>query len=187
MLTEDNKGSLEGEEKDVLAGDETLEQDDSKIENIEKEEDSENSIEAQLAQEKDKYLRLFAEFENFKKRTTKERIDLYKTANRELMLALLPALDDIDRALKEIQKAKDKELLKGVELIENKLFTILQDNGLERLEVEVGEELDTDKHEAITQIPAPKESLKNKIVDSIETGYSLNGKVIRFSKVVVGQ
>ena len=140
-----------------------------------------------LEQEKDKYLRLFAEFENFKKRTSKERIDLFKTAGQEVISSLLPLLDDFDRAYQEISKSKEKELLKGVELISNKLKDTLKNKGLELIDVKPGDVFNADDHEAITQIPAPNEDLKGKIIDVIEKGYKLGDKVIRFPKVVIGQ
>lgn len=140
-----------------------------------------------LKQEKDKYLRLFAEFENYKKRTSKERIELFKTANQELMTVLLPILDDFDRGLAEIKKVKDKNLLKGVELINDKLRSTLNQQGLQLMEVKVGDGFDAEIHEAITQIPAPDKKLKGKIVDVIEQGYTLGEKIIRFPKVVIGQ
>ncbi|REE81840.1 molecular chaperone GrpE [Lutibacter oceani] len=149
------------------------------------------SIEEQLkqdvAQEKDKFLRLFAEFENYKKRTSKERVELFRTANEELMTVLLPILDDFDRGLNEIKKADDKELLKGMELIKNKLYNSLTQKGLSHIEVKNGETFDVELHEAITQIPAPSEDLKGKIIDVVEQGYKLGDKVIRYPKVVVGQ
>ena len=137
--------------------------------------------------EKDKYLRLFAEFENYKKRTTKERIELYRTAGQDIMLSILPVLDDFDRGLAEIKKAKDKELLKGMQLINDKLRSTLTQKGLEEVEAKKGETFDADLHEAITQIPAPSEDLKGKIIDVIEKGYKLGDKIIRFPKVVIGQ
>ena len=140
-----------------------------------------------LQQEKDKYLRLFAEFENYKKRTSKERIELFKTANQELMTVLLPILDDFDRGLSEIKKVKDKNVLKGMELINNKLRAILTQQGLSELEVKQGDTFDAEIHEAITQIPAPSDKLKGKIVDVIEQGYKLGEKIIRFPKVIIGQ
>ena len=149
------------------------------------------SIEEQLAddlaKEKDKHIRLFAEFENFKKRTTKERIDLFKTANQEVLLALLPVLDDFDRALIEIKKTEDELLLKGVELIHDKLKNTLVAKGLDEVEVRVGDSFNADYAEAITQIPAPTPELKGKIVDVLEKGYKLGDKIIRFPKVVIGQ
>ena len=147
----------------------------------------EDSIEEQLAQEKDKFLRLFAEFENYKKRTTKERIDLFKTAGREVITALLPVIDDFDRALPEIKKSADTETLKGIELIHNKLKEVLKSKGLTEIEVGVGDDFDSEVHEAITQIPAPDDSLKGKVIDTVEKGYTLGDQIIRHPKVVVGQ
>ncbi|RMZ50424.1 nucleotide exchange factor GrpE [Flavobacteriaceae bacterium PRS1] len=140
-----------------------------------------------LQKEKDKFLRLFAEFENYKKRTTKERIELFTTASQDLMSSLLPVLDDFDRAYSEISKSNDKDLLKGVELISNKLKDILKSKGLAEVEVKSGDVFNADNHEAITQIPAPSKKLKGKILDVIEKGYALGDKVIRFPKVVIGQ
>ena len=147
----------------------------------------EEQLEQGLKEEKDKFLRLFAEFENYKKRTTKERIELFKTAGQEVIQSLLPILDDFDRALNEIEKAKDKELSKGVGLISNKLREILKSKGLEHIKVKAGDAFDADQHDAITQIPAPNKKLKGKIVDVIEQGYKLGDKTIRFPKVVTGQ
>ncbi|MEL1254194.1 nucleotide exchange factor GrpE [Flavobacterium sp. DGU38] len=148
------------------------------------------SVEEQLAQdlakEKDKFLRLFAEFENYKKRTSKERIDLFKTANQEVLLAMLPVLDDFDRAMVEISKSEDENLTKGVELIHEKLKSTLVTKGLEQVDLKAGDAFDADFAEAITQIPAPSDKLKGKIVDVIEKGYKLGDKIIRFPKVVIG-
>ncbi|MEM0577450.1 nucleotide exchange factor GrpE [Flavobacterium polysaccharolyticum] len=149
------------------------------------------SVEEQLAQdlakEKDKFLRLFAEFENYKRRTTKERIELFKTASQEVLLALLPVLDDFDRAMVEINKSEDELLAKGVELIHEKLKGTLVTKGLEVVDVKAGDAFDADFAEAITQIPAPSDDLKGKIVDVLEKGYKLGDKIIRFPKVVIGQ
>lgn len=147
----------------------------------------EERLQEELKQEKDKFLRLFAEFENYKKRTSKERIDLFRSANREVMEAMLPILDDFDRAYAEISKTDEKDLLKGVELIRNKLKSTLQQKGLSVIEVAQGDNFNADNHEAVTQIPAPTEDLKGKIIDVIEKGYALGDKVIRFPKVVIGQ
>jgi len=149
------------------------------------------SLEEQLAQdlakEKDKFLRLFAEFENYKRRTAKERLDLFKTANQEVLQAMLPVLDDFDRAINEIKKSDDDVLLKGVELIHEKLKNTVNSKGLEEVEVKVGDIFNADFAEAITQIPAPSPNLKGKIVDILEKGYKLGDKIIRFPKVVIGQ
>jgi len=146
----------------------------------------EEQLSADLAQEKDKFLRLFAEFENYKRRTTKERIELFSTASQDVIKALLPVLDDFDRALLEMSKSEATELSKGVELIKNKLSSTLEQKGLELVEVKSGEIFNADDHEAITQIPAPTDDMKGKIIDVIEKGYKLGDKVIRFPKVVIG-
>ena len=147
----------------------------------------EEQLTQDLAKERDKHLRLFAEFENYKKRTSKERIDLFKTANQEVLQAILPVLDDFDRAIIEIRKSEDELLLKGVELIHDKLKSTLFSKGLEEVEVKAGDLFDADFAEAITQIPAPSPNLKGKIVDILEKGYKLGDKIIRFPKVVIGQ
>lgn len=147
----------------------------------------EEKLQEDLAKEKDKFLRLFAEFENYKKRTAKERVDLIKTANQEVLLALLPVLDDFDRALVEIAKTEDEAMLKGVELIFEKLKSTLLSKGLEQVEIRVGDDFNADFAEAITQIPAPSANLKGKIVDVVEKGYKLGDRIIRFPKVVIGQ
>ena len=140
-----------------------------------------------IQQEKDKYLRLFAEFENYKKRTSRERIELFKTASQELMTSLLPIMDDFDRGLSEIKKVKDKELLKGMQLINDKFKNTLTQKGLTEIEVKEGDAFDAEIHEAITQIPAPSDKLKGKVIDAVEKGYKLGEKIIRYPKVVIGQ
>ena len=139
-----------------------------------------------LNQEKDKYLRLFAEFENFKKRTARERIELFKTAGQEVITAILPILDDFERAIDQSPK-EHEELIKGFLLIKNKLTDVLKSNGLNVTETNVGDTFDAEIHEAITLIPATDESQKGKIIDITEKGYQLGDKIIRFPKVVVGQ
>lgn len=139
-----------------------------------------------IAKEKDKFLRLFAEFENYKRRTVKERLELYKTANKELMSALLPVVDDFERAINEIKKAENDELFKGVELIQTKFRNTLEQKGLTLMLVKSGDLFDADIHQAITQIPAPTPELKGKIIDVIEQGYTLGENIIRFPKVIVG-
>ena len=146
----------------------------------------EEQLALDLAAEKDKFLRLFAEFENYKRRTSKERVELFKTANQEVLLAMLPVLDDFDRALVEISKSGDESLVKGVELIHEKLKSTLVGKGLEEVEVKAGDAFDADFAEAITQIPAPSDKMKGKIVDVLEKGYKLGDKIIRFPKVVIG-
>jgi molecular chaperone GrpE len=145
------------------------------------------NLEDQLNLEKDKFLRLFAEFENYKRRTAKERIELFSTASEEVMISLLPILDDFDRASVEIEKDKENETLKGVLLIKNKLFDSLKSKGLNMIEIKKGDEFNADDHEAVTQIPAPSKDLQGKIIDVIEQGYKLGEKVIRYPKVVIGK
>lgn len=145
-----------------------------------------DALQANVDEEKDRFVRLFAEFENYKKRTAKERIELFKTASQELMTALLPVMDDFERALAELNKSADNNQNKGVELIYNKLADTLQSQGLSKIELAQGEVFDAELHEAITQIPAPDESMKGKIVDVVGTGYKLGEKIIRYPKVVVG-
>jgi molecular chaperone GrpE len=140
-----------------------------------------------VKKEKEKFLRLFAEFENYKKRTTKERIELFSTASQELMTSLLPVLDDFDRANQEIIKNSEDEIYKGVSLIQNKLFDTLKSKGLKIVEVNKGDSFDADDHEAVTQIPATSDDLKGKIIDVIEKGYKLGEKVIRYPKVIIGK
>jgi molecular chaperone GrpE len=146
----------------------------------------EEQLKEDLAKEKDKFLRLFAEFENYKKRTTKERIELFKTANQDVLQSMLPVLDDFDRAMAEILKSEEKVLVEGVQLIHNKFKDILVSKGLEVVEIKAGDAFDADFAEAVTQIPAPSEELKGKIVDVIEKGYKLGDKIIRYPKVVTG-
>lgn len=147
----------------------------------------EEQLSKDLANEKDKFLRLFAEFENYKRRTTKERIELFKTANQDVLLALLPILDDFDRAIVEIAKSEDDAVIKGVALIHEKMKSTLNTKGLELVEVNAGDVFNADFAEAITQIPAPSDDMKGKIVDVLEKGYKLGDKIIRFPKVVIGQ
>ena len=145
------------------------------------------NLEDQVKEEKDKFLRLFAEFENYKRRTAKERIELFSTASEEVMVSLLPILDDFDRASAEIEKDNDNEIFKGVLLIKNKLFDSLKSKGLALIEVNKGDEFNADDHEAVTQIPAPSKKMEGKIIDVIEKGYMLGEKVIRYPKVVIGK
>ena len=143
------------------------------------------SLNDELKDEKDKFLRLFAEFENFRKRTAKERLDLFKSASSELMTALIPVADDMDRAFNEFKKSENENLIKGFELIYNKLNDTLKANGLTVIIVNKGDVFDSEKHEAITQIKATDKKMVGKVVDVIETGYSLGEKILRYPKVVV--
>jgi molecular chaperone GrpE len=147
----------------------------------------EEQLKAQLEESKDQYLRLMAEFENFKKRTRTERLELIKTANADAIKSMITVLDDFDRAQKAIEQSTDVAAIKdGLNLVHHKLKTTLVSQGLKELENTIGKVFDTDLHEAVTNIPAPTEELKGKVVDELEKGYLLNDKVIRFAKVVVG-
>lgn len=172
--------TVENNENSIDSSDALIEE---RVEEISREE----QLTQDLASEKDKFLRLFAEFENYKRRTARERIELFKTANQDVLLALLPVLDDFDRALSEIKKTDDNILIQGVELIQEKLKNTLVSKGLEQVDVKAGDAFDADFAEAITQIPAPSPKMKGKIVDVIEKGYKLGDKIIRFPKVVIGQ
>ena len=152
-----------------------------KKEEASKKEENKISLEEQLATEKDKNLRLFAEFDNFRKRTAKERIELFGTASQDIMTSLLPILDNFERAF----KANNPEENDGYFLIYNQLKSELEKKGLKEIDDPIGKELDTDFHEAITKIPTENDEEKGKIVDVIEKGYLLSNKVIRYTKVVV--
>ena len=161
---------------------ETQQTEENVAENVTKE----PTTEELLAEEKDRYIRLYAEFENYKKRTLKEKMEFAQYANTEMMISMLAILDDFERAMKEIAKNGNEADLKGIELIYQKFKNKLIEKGLKPLEVNAGDDFNVDFHEAITQIPAPTEELKGKIVDVIETGYQLHDRVIRFAKVVTG-
>ena len=165
---------------------ETSKNDDHLKDEINQEVEDNSSVD-ELQLEKEKYLRLFAEFENYKKRTARERIELFSTASEEVMTSLLPILDDFDRASAEIEKNKDDEIFKGIILIQNKFTDALKSKGLSLIEVKEGDEFSADDHEAVTQIEAPSAMLKGKIIDVIENGYKLGDKIIRYPKVVIGK
>lgn len=146
-----------------------------------------DSAAAELAEMKDKYVRLMAEFENFRRRTARERIELSKTATEDVMTGLLPVLDDMERARQSIETAADANAaIQGFELVFQKLQNVTQQKGLKAVEISAGDDFDSDFQEAVTQIPAPSAELKGKVVDVIEKGYTLNDKVIRFAKVITG-
>ena len=137
--------------------------------------------------ERDRYLRLFAEFDNYRRRTIKEREELIATAGKDILSAMLPIVDDFDRALVELSKTADENTLEGVKLIYNKLINTLKSKGLERMDVAPNDVFDSEIHDAITLIPAPSPEYKGRIVDVVQAGYKLGDKVIRFPKVVVAQ
>tara|TARA_R110002049_G_scaffold140720_10_gene301929 strand:+ start:5343 stop:5906 length:564 start_codon:yes stop_codon:yes gene_type:complete len=144
--------------------------------------------EIQIKELNDKYLRLYSEFDNYRKRTQKERIDLIQTGGEDVFKLLLPIIDDFERAQKSMDEKADFETLKeGVDLIYNKLISSLTSKGLQQMPSSVGEKFDSDVQEAITQIPAPSDDMKGKVIDEVEKGYLLKEKVIRYAKVVVGQ
>jgi len=144
-------------------------------------------LKTELTEAKDKYLRKVAEFENFKRRNAKERIELIQTAGKEVIIDMLDVLDDCDRAQKQIEASKDAmDIREGVLLVFNKLRNVLQARGLKAMET-INKEFDPDLHEAITEIPAPTPELKGKVVDEVMKGYYLNDKIIRHAKVVVGK
>lgn len=173
--------NTENIEKDIIQDENVLENQD-----VQENNEPEVSVEEQLQEQKDKFIRLYAEFENFKKRTSKERVELFKTAGQEILQSMLPVLDDFDRAWAQVSQSEDEALVKGVELIHEKLKAALMSKGLEVVEIKAGDAFDADFAEAITQIPAPTPKLKGKIVDVIEKGYKLGDKIIRFPKVILG-
>ena len=197
-IKSDDKDPVEMESKEKQNDAQELQREDaSTVENNEAEEvdnsipEEELSKEEQLQQEldakDDKYLRLFAEFENYKRRTSKERIELFKTASQDVMQSMLPVLDDFDRAMLEVKKSSDQSLVEGLELISNKLRETLHNKGLEVMSVKAGDVFDSELHEAITQIAGPSDDMKGKIMDVVEKGYTLGDKIIRYPKVVTGK
>ena len=186
-------------EEEVLKNEEVAEETTQTEENAQEETPAEEqTVEEQLAnmlaeaqqmvnEERDKYLRLSAEFDNYRKRTLKEKAELIKNGGEKTLTAILPVLDDFERALLTMEKSENAaEIRIGVELIYNKFVTILKQNGLQKIETE-GKDFDTDYHEAIAMVPTPDESQKGKVLDCIQTGYILNDKVIRHAKVAVGE
>ncbi|AER40585.1 MAG: nucleotide exchange factor GrpE [Flavobacteriales bacterium] len=144
-------------------------------------------LKEKLEKEKDKFLRVFAEFENYKKRIQKERLDFFRIIHQQIIIDLIPILDDFERGLKELKKSKDEILIQGVSLIQEKLIKILKEKGLNKIQIKKGDDFNTDFHEAITQIPAITEDLKGKVIEIVEAGYILKEKVIRHAKVITGK
>ena len=150
-------------------------------------EDSEmETLRAELTDSKDRYIRLAAEFDNYRKRTAKERMELFQTAGKDVITDLLEVLDDVDRASKALEDAEDTSLKEGISLVFNKLKNVLQSKGLKEMDA-VGTDFDPELHDAIAEIPAPARDLKGKVVDETTKGYYLNDKIIRHAKVVVGK
>lgn len=181
-INQEEQNGQEQEEMTASASDT-----DQNTEDVAEENGHQNSavskLEHELSEQKDKYLRMYSEFENFRRRTAKEKLDMIKTANESMATALLPVLDDFERALKNMD---DKDGQEGIELIYNKLKKTLEQKGVTVMDLKAGDDFDAEYQEAITQIPAPDEKLKGKIVDVVEKGYTLGDKVIRFAKVVIG-
>lgn len=170
-------------EEQINTVEETIEE---PIEETAPEPTAEEKLQEQVAALNDKYIRLFAEFDNYKRRTQKERVELLQTAGKDVIISLLPVLDDFDRANKAIETAADiNPIREGIALVHSKLKGLLAQKGLKEIE-SINTVFDTDNHEAITNIPSPSEDLKGKVIDELEKGYTLNDKVIRFAKVVVG-
>lgn len=171
---------------------EELRQEELAKEQVEKQADEtaqmsqEEQLQEELQKEKEKFLRMFAEFENYKKRTNKERLELFATASEDVMKTILPVLDDFDRAISQVEKSEQNEYFSGILLIVNKLRDSLSAKGLKEVELSKGDTFNADLAEAVTQIPAGDE-MKGKVVDVIEKGYKLGEKIIRFPKVVIGQ
>lgn len=189
MKTDKTEEKQISEEEVVDNVEETLtEENDSEKEENSEETDEMSKLRDELAESKDKYLRLYSEFDNYRRRTAKEKLDLVQTANEDLIAALIPILDDFERAEKSFdeKEADVKSVKEGVDLIYNKFKKVLKQKGLSPMENKVGMSFDPDFHEAITQIPAPKKSLKGKVVDVIEKGYMIKEKVVRYAKVVTG-
>ena len=159
---------------------------DAKKEKIEELEKKVTELEAKAAKDKDDYVRLMAEFDNYRRRTSQEKLELVSMASTETIKGLLPVLDDCERAMKVLMESNDSDAAKeGTELIYNKLMSYLKSKGLAVIEA-AGQTFDTDLHEAVAQFPVTEEDKKGKVFDVVQTGYTLNGKVIRFAKVVVG-
>lgn len=205
-MAEDKKIAEEGLEKENIA-DKTKQEEKNKTsekkssskkakskKTVKKSESKEKKLNEEIKELKEKnnelnnkFIRLYSEFDNFRKRSLKEKEDLRKTASKDVIISLLPVLDDFERAMNSLNETeKNDNTIDGIKLIYNKLMTALKNRGMEQIEA-IGNDFDTDFHEAITQIPAPKKSMKGKVIDEIEKGYLLEGKVIRYSKVITGK
>lgn len=186
----DNMSPNGSEMEDALANELNVDDSVGGMQHLDDEMPDEDELErlrGELDEAKDKYLRLVAEFDNFRKRNAKERIELIQTAGREIVESMLVVMDDCERAEKQIEKSQDVVAIKeGLALVFNKLKTVLQQKGLKAMD-SINQPFDADKHEAITEIPAPNEDMKGKVIDEVEKGYYLNDKLIRYAKVVVGK
>ena len=181
------KDQVEAVEDQILENGEEKVENDTENEGLQEKSTDENDKDSQIVELKDKYLRLAAEFENYKRRTVKEKLNMMGTANRDTLSALLPVLDDFDRAKKNAEDENSTEpFSEGVMMVYNKLFNTLQLKGIKAMESN-GEEFDPELHEAITEIPAPSEDMKGKVIDTVEKGYYLKDAILRYAKVVVGK
>lgn len=191
MIMEDkdikqNQDNVPEENVGDISQDTVQDQEPAAQEEVQQEDEAVKALEARVAEVNDKYIRLAAEFDNYRRRTARERLDLIATAGEDIIKGMLPVLDDCERALQVLRESEaDKAAIEGTELIYNKLMTFLKGRGLSVIEA-LGKKLDTDYHEAVAQLPVQEKKQKNKIVDVIQQGYKLNDKVIRFAKVVVG-
>jgi len=175
IITEENQNQSESQTEENTTATETVVEDELSV------------LKREIGEQKDKYLRLFAEFDNFKKRNAKERLELFKTAGQEVIRELLPVLDDFQRADKALSQDNNTEnYANGVKLIQEKLVKTLQNKGLKAIE-SVGKDFDVSQHEAIAEVPVTDEKQKGKIIDEVENGYTLNDVIIRYAKVVVGK
>lgn len=185
-MSEEKNGAVDGEETTATDSKHELPQEPANDQDISAEQKRIAELEEQVAQQNDKFLRLYSEFDNFRKRTAREKVELLNTAGEEIIKNLLPIIDNFERAIKTNETATDvKAVNEGINLIAQMMKSSLQQKGLQAVN-SIGEPFNTDLHEAITEIPAPTPDLKGKVVDEVEKGYTLNGKIIRFAKVVVG-
>lgn len=191
----ENEGTPTPAETEMMTESGESETASSEIEDSARENEDSSAEKDELSQLEDKYndlndkfLRLYSEFDNFRKRTQKEKLELYKSAGEDILESMLPVLDNLDRAMKSIEESKDLGSLKqGVELIRDNLYNVLSQKGLKAMESSVNKEFNVDYHEAITRVPAPDKKLKGRVIDEIEKGYMLHDKVIRYAKVVIGE
>lgn len=188
---EENQTTENTDQKDILEENESVnneipEIDENSVQPEDEQISDEDKLKAEASEWQNKYLRLYAEFDNFKRRTSKERLELLQIAGKDVIVDLLPVLDDFERAQKSMETASDIEAVKeGVKLVHHKLKNLLTSKGLKEM-TSIGAEFDADVHEGITNIPAPSDDLKGKVLDELEKGYYLNDKVIRFAKVIIG-
>lgn len=185
---EENKETIENSVEEQVLESENANASEERTDNgSDAAEDEMTALKRELEESKDKYLRLYSEFDNYRRRTAKERVELIKTAGEDVLAVLIPVVDDFERAKKSIDSEEVEASVKeGIDLIYNKLIKVLDQKGLKAMEVDTGHEFDPELHEAVTQFPAPDESLKGKVIDVVEKGYVLGDKVIRFAKVVTG-